>query len=85
MASAALSALAATAPRDLTRDSEHGRIKSHELVIQCQTAGLAAPVDASNDVAVLHALFDIALQNGLGSVVYDYVVEVAADKYCTSR
>ena len=85
MASAALHALAATAPKDLTRQGSLGNSKLHELVNQCQAAGLAAPVDGSNEVGLLHALFDVALQNGLGSVVYDYVVEVAADKYCTSR
>ena len=85
MASAALLAVAATAPKDLTGQGDHGKTKLHKLVIQCQAAGLAAPVDGSNDVALLHAFFDVALQHGLGSVVYDYVVEVAADKYCTSR
>ena len=85
MASAALHALSATAPKDLTRQGDHGRSKLHELVIQCQAAGLIAAVDGSNEVALLHALFSVALQNGLGSMVYDYVVEVAADKYCTSR
>lgn len=85
MASAALHALTATAPKDLTRPGDLGKSRLHELVIQCQAAGLTAPVDTSNDVALLHALFHVALQNGLGAVVYDYVVEVAADKYCTSR
>ena len=85
MASAALSALVGTAPKDLTLQGDLGKRRLHELVTQCQAAGLAAPVDSSNDVAMLHTLFDVALQNGLGSVVYDYVVEVAADKYCTSR
>ena len=85
MASAALSALVATAPQDLTLQDDLGKHTLHELVTQLQAAGLAAPVDSSNDVAMLHTLFDVALHNGLGSVVYDYVVEVAADKYCTSR
>lgn len=85
MASAALHALAATSPKDLTQHSELGQRRLHDLVIHCQAAGLTAPVDNSNDVALLHTLFDVALQNGLGAVVYDYVVEVAADKYCTSR
>ena len=85
MASAALYALAATAPKDLTREGEYEKSRLHELVMQCQSAGLAAPVDGSNEVALLHALFDVALHNGLGSVVHDYVIEVAADKYCTSR
>ena len=85
MASAALSALVATAPKDLTLQDDLGKRRLHELVTQCQAAGLAAPVDSSNDVAMLHTLFDVALSNGLGSVVHDYVVEVAADKYCRSR
>ena len=54
----------------------------------CWTAGAAGLTTApagDNDVALLHALFDVALRNGLGSVVYDYVVEVCSDKYCTSR
>jgi E3 ubiquitin-protein ligase HOS1 len=85
MASAALHALAAIAPKELTRSGDLGISRLHELVIQCQAGGLAAPVDTSNEVAMLHALFDVALQNGLGTLVYDYVEEVAADKYCTSR
>lgn len=56
-----------------------------ELLNQCRAAGLTAAPVSDNDVAILHALFDVALHSGLGSLVYDYVVEVCSDKYCTSR
>ncbi len=51
---------------------------------QCRAAGLTGAA-ASNDVARLHALFDVALGHGLGSLVVDYVVEVCSDRFSTSR
>lgn len=84
-ASAALQRLAAVAPRDLVRLTQSGRRLFHELLLQCRAAGLTAGPNSEHDVAHLHALFDVALQYGLGSLVYDYVVEVCSDKYCTSR
>ena len=85
MSASALQRLAAVAPRDLVRVTQSGRRLFHELLLQCRAAGLTAGPNSEHDVAHLHALFDIALQYGLGSLVYDYVVEVCSDKYCTSR
>ena len=39
-------------------------------------AGLV-PASASDDIARLHALFDVALDNGMGSLVRDYVTELS--------
>ena len=85
MSSSALQKLAAVAPRDLVRVTQSRRRSFHDLLLQCRAAGLTAAPSSDNDVAHLHALFDVALQYGLGSLVYDYVVEVCSDKYCTSR
>ncbi|BDA43683.1 E3 ubiquitin-protein ligase HOS1 [Coccomyxa sp. Obi] len=84
MSASALQRLAAVAPRDLVRVTQSGRRLFHELLLQCRAAGLTAGPNSEHDVAHLHALFDVALQYGLGSLVYDYVVEVCSDKYCTS-
>ncbi|EIE19378.1 hypothetical protein COCSUDRAFT_44718 [Coccomyxa subellipsoidea C-169] len=84
MSASALQKLAAVAPRDLVRVTQSGRRLFHDLLLQCRAAGLTAAPNSDNDVAHLHALFDVALQYGLGSLVYDYVVEVCSDKYCTS-
>lgn len=51
---------------------------------QCRAAGLTGAA-ASDDVARLHALFDVALGHGLGSLVVDYVIEVCSDRFSTSR
>lgn len=85
MSASALQRLAAVAPRDLVRVTQSGRRLFHELLLQCRAAGLTAGPSSEHDVAHLHALFDVALQYGLGSLIYDYVVEVCSDKYCTSR
>lgn len=52
--------------------------------MQCRAAGLTGAT-GSNDVARLHALFDVALGHGLGSLVVDYVIEVCSDPFYTSR
>ena len=85
MASAALCKLAQVSSRDLTRPGASGNRILHELLIQCRAAGLTAASLSDDDVANLHSIFDVALQYGLALAVYDYVVEVCSDKYCTSR
>jgi hypothetical protein len=81
----ALLRLASAAPRDLVRTGPSGRRLLHDILLDCRAAELTTAPASDNDVALLHALFDVALRNGLGSLVYDYVVEVCSDKYCTSR
>ncbi len=51
---------------------------------QCRAAGLTGAA-AGDDASRLHALFDVALSHGLGSIVVDYVFEVCSDRYYTSR
>jgi hypothetical protein len=81
----ALQNLISVPTRDLVTITASGRRNSYELLVQCRSAGLTAASLADNDVAHLHALFDVALHYGLGTFIYDYVVEVCSDKYCTSR
>ena len=54
------------------------------ITTQCRAAGLTGAA-GGNDVARLHALFDVALGHGLGSLVVDYVIEVCSDPFYTSR
>ena len=54
------------------------------LYAQCRAAGLTG-ASAGDDASRLHALFDVALSHGLGSIVVDYVCEVCSDRFYTSR
>ena len=85
MGTEVLQRLASAAPRDLVRTGPSGRTLLHDILLECRAAGVTAAPAGDNDVALLHALFDVALSNGLGCLVYDYVVEVCSDRYCTSR
>ncbi|KAK9824980.1 hypothetical protein WJX81_002675 [Elliptochloris bilobata] len=80
---AVLERLADTPPRELARTGADDRRVLHSLFLQCRAAGLTG-APGSNDVARLHALFDVALGHGLGSLVVDYVVEVCSDRFYTS-
>lgn len=85
MSAAALDALAGSRPGDwLTQRSESGSRLLHTLHEQCSAAGLTPQSVAQDDVATLHALFDVALEQGLGELLVDYVVEVCSDPFLTS-
>ena len=70
MAESALEALASCEPAQLadarTLSSLHAR---------CAAAGLCPALPASDAAACLHALFDVALHNGLACLVVHYVQE----------
>jgi hypothetical protein len=59
-------------------------VRVDRLQAQCRAAGLTGAA-AGDDASRLHALFDVALSHGLGSIVVDYVFEVCSDRFYTSR
>lgn len=74
----ALQQLADAAPASYISKVDGVRTIRH-LYESCKAAHLIS-ADAQTDVAALEAVFDVALRNGLGCLVLDYVHEV-----CTSR
>lgn len=74
----ALQQLADAAPASYIQKS-NGIRTVRQFFQRCKEARLTS-VQAQTDVAALEALFDVALRNGLGCLILDYVQEV-----CTSR
>ncbi len=74
----ALQQLADAAPSSYIQKS-HGVRTVRQLYERCKDAHLTS-AHAQTDVAALEAAFDVALRNGLGCLILDYVQEV-----CTSR
>ena len=82
----ALSSLASRNPKDLLIvQGTTGKRLLHHVYQQCCISGLIAVPRAEDDVQRLHALFDLAQQHGLASVVVDYILEVCSDETLTSR
>jgi hypothetical protein len=71
-----LGELVSASPRSFLKKDAAGERLLSSLLLQCRQAGLTAASVADDDVQRLFALFDVALENGLGCVVQDYVVEV---------
>lgn len=74
-----LDALADTSPRAYLQrgGGGGGATVLRELHEQAAEVGLAAAA-AADDIARLHAMFDVALDHGLGGLVHDYLAEVRA-------
>ncbi len=82
----ALNSLANRDPKELlVVQGTTGKRLLHHIYQQCCTSGLIAVPRAEDDVQRLHALFDVAQQHGLASVIVDYILEVCSDKTMTSR
>lgn len=82
----ALNSLASREPKELLIiQSTTGKRLLHHIYQQCCTSGLIAVPRAEDDIQRLHALFDIAQQHGLASVIVDYILEVCSDETLTSR
>lgn len=80
-----LAELANTSPKTYLQRSPSGFSHLQDLYQQCIEADLVpAAAVASDDIARLHSLFDVALDHGMGSLVLDYVNEVCADRLLTS-
>lgn len=77
-----LQQLAATGPATFIHKSASVRIV-RRLYDQCISARLTA-VKASTDVKALGVVFEVALQNGLGCLVLDYVHEVCSSSNLVS-
>lgn len=70
-----LEALAETPPKAFLQRQSGGQSTLRELHAQAAQAGLC-PAAANDDIARLHALFDVALDHGMGGIVSDYIAEV---------
>ena len=77
-ADAALQHLAYATPASYIHKIQ-GTRRIRILYERCREARLSSS-EAQSDVAALEAVFDVALRNGLGCLILDYVQEV-----CTSR
>ena len=82
---AALQRLASVSPQDLVKVTASGHRLLYDLFVECAQARLCHAAGASDDLQRLHAVFTVALNNGLGSLIHDYVVEVCSDSSFTSR
>ena len=77
MAQAALDALIDTSPREyFARRGQETRLQA--LHAQCVSAGLCPALAAPDDVTRLYSLFNLAVAQGFGSLVVDYLAEVRA-------
>ena len=82
----ALSSLANRDPKELLMiQSTTGKRLLHHIYQQCCISGLISIPKAEDDVQRLHALFDLAQQYGLASVIVDYILDVCSDETLTSR
>ena len=70
-----LHALCQTPPTSYLQRLPTGLTTLQTLYDHAAEAGLV-PSSANDDIARLHALFDVALDHGMGSLVRDYVTEV---------
>ena len=82
----ALGSLANRDPKELlVVQGTTGKRLLHHIYQQCCISGLIAVPRAEDDIQRLHALFDLAQQHGLASVIVDYILEVCSDETLTSR
>lgn len=81
-AMSALQQLASTAPATYTQRANGLRVV-RALYEQCSSAKLTA-LTAASDVEALGVVFNVALHNGLGCVVLDYVLEVCSSSNLVS-
>ncbi|MCJ1241740.1 histone deacetylase hos1 [Varicellaria rhodocarpa] len=81
-AAAALQQLATSAPADLTQ-KRSGLRMVRALFEQCRSAGLTT-ASPTTDVEALGSVFDVALRNGLGCLVLDYIQEVCSSSSLVS-
>lgn len=80
-----LQRLASTPVRDLVSIDTQGEKELFYHYLACCTSKLVLSPDATDDIARLHALFDVAVSHGLPSLIVDYVEDVCADSSLTSR
>jgi hypothetical protein len=82
----ALFTLAGRSPRELVKkQSQTGKLNLYHIYQSfCNSKLISSPL-ATDDVARLHAMFDVALTRGLTSVIVDYVTGVCSDPSLTSR
>ena len=66
------------------RRAEAGLRGIHLLHTACQRAGLSTG-SCSSDVQRLHAVFDVLVAHGLGSLILDYIQLVCSNIHFTSR
>ena len=71
-----LEQLAETAPKAYLQRQPSGQSLLRELYAHAAEAGLLPAGAGGDDIARLHALFDVALDHGMGGLVRDYVAEV---------
>lgn len=71
-----LEQLAETAPKAYLQRQPSGQSLLRELYAHAAEAGLLPGGAGGDDIARLHALFDVALDHGMGGLVRDYVAEV---------
>ncbi len=76
-------ALAETPPRAYLQRTPSGQSLLRQLYQQAAEADLVAR-SAPDDIARLHALFDVALDHGLGGLVRDYLTEVGTTGRCSA-
>ena len=81
-AATVLQQLAATGPATFVHKSDSQRIV-RKLYEQCKSARLTA-LKAPTDVEALGVVFEVALRNGLGCLVLDYVHEVCSSSNLVS-
>lgn len=62
-----------------------GKLNLYHIYQSFRTSGLISTSQATDDVGRLHALFDVALDRGLSSVIVGYILEVCSDSSLTSR
>ncbi|PRW59389.1 E3 ubiquitin- ligase HOS1 [Chlorella sorokiniana] len=79
-----LEQFAETAPKAYLQRQPSGQSLLRELYAHAAEAGLVPAGAGGDDIARLHALFDVALDHGMGGLVRDYVAEVCSDRLLTS-
>ena len=82
----ALRSLAGRPCKELVkRQTQTGKLNLYHIYQYFCTSHLIPRPLATDDVARLHAIFDVALDRGLSSVIVGYVKEVCSDPSLTSR
>lgn len=77
-----LEQLAETPPKAYLQRQPSGQSLLRELYAQAAEAGLVPAGAGGDDIARLHALFDVCLDHGMGGLVRDYVAEVRTGPTC---
>lgn len=71
-----LEQLSETAPKAYLQRQPSGQSLLRELYAHAAEVGLVPAGAGGDDIARLHALFDVCLDHGMGGLVRDYVAEV---------